>query len=189
MIISKFTDDWRLLTELSVDWPFSQEEVYTALENEEYFGEGDRTYCQEIKSPILKSIYNTVMSEAPALLSKMSSHPVFQEKWGLDYADQIINNSALSCFFVCDKHGYNTEVHIDNRTQVCTGMLFFNSFDDKDQATSFCTTHSGDNMLRMSSKYGAGWYAANTHDCWHVGANKTQRKRYALLFINKLILK
>ena len=189
MILSKFIGEWSLITELSVDWPFSQEEVYTALENEEYFGDGDRTYCHDIKSPVLKTIYETVMSEAPALLADMSKHHVFQETWGLDYADQIINNTTLSCHFICDKPGYNTDVHIDARTQVCTGMLFFNSVDDADQATTFCTNYRGDNPLRMSSKYGTGWYMANTHDGWHIGANNTQRNRYAIIFINKLSLK
>lgn len=189
MLTSKYTDDWRLITELSVDWPFSQEEVYTALENEEYFGNDDRTYCHHIKSPILKQIADTVAASIPVLLAEMSEQVEFKGKWGLDYDGQLINNTSSSCHFICDKPGFNTDVHVDNRTQVCTGMLFFNSVDDPDQATTFYTTHSKDMPLRMSSKFGCGWYAANTHDNWHVGANNTQRNRYALIFINKLVLK
>ena len=189
MIKSNYTDDWRLVTRLAVEWPFSQSQVYAALEQEEYFGDGDRTYCHDIKSPILQSIYNTVIAGIPALLAEMSEQNVFQSKWSLDYKEQIINNTVASCHFVKDKPGYNTQIHTDCITQVCTGMLFFNSFDDPEQSTSFCTSPSGDNSIRMSSQYGNGWYAANVASNFHIGANNTQRNRYAILFINKLNLK
>ena len=189
MIKSNYTDTWRLITKLSIDWPFTQEEVYTALENETYFGDGDRTFCHEIKSPILQSIMSTVEANIPILLREMNEQDRFQEVWNFKYKEQILNNNSWGCYFVCDKPGYDTDIHIDCRTQLCTGMLFFNKLDDPDQATSFYTTHSKDNPLRMSSQYGTGWYSANTHDCWHVGANNTQRNRYAILFINNLELK
>jgi hypothetical protein len=190
MITYKPIAEGRLIAELSANWPYSQEEVYTALENEEYFGNDDRTYCHDIKSPILKSIYDSAMGSAQELFQVMlDQHQFSTAVWGLDFKEQLANNTKLSGHFVCDKPGYNTSVHIDCRIQVCTGMLFFNSFDDIDQATTFYTDHNNNNPIRMSSKYGSGWYAANTHDCWHIGANNTQRNRYAILFINELNLK
>jgi hypothetical protein len=189
MIKSNYTDDWRLINKLSVDWPFTQQEVYTALENETYFGDEDRTYCHDIKSPILQFIMSTVEDSIPGLLREMNEQPAFQEIWNFKYKEQILNNTSWTCHIVCDKPGYNTDNHIDCRLQVCTGMLFFNSFDDVDQSTSFYTSHSKDGTIRMSSEFGNGWYTANTHINWHVGANNTQRNRYAILFINNLELK
>jgi hypothetical protein len=68
-------------------------------------------------------------------------------------------------------------------------MLFFNSFDDPDQSTSFYTSFGGASPIRISSEFGNGWYSANTQINWHIGANNTQRNRYAILFINNLELK
>lgn len=189
MLITQYTDDWRLLASLTAEWPYLQEEVYTALENEEYFGNSERTYCHDIKSPILKSIYDTVIASVPKLLAEMSEFTEFQSHWGLDYKEQIINNTKTSCYFICDKPGFSTGTHIDNKTQVCTGMLFFNSTDDVEHSTTFYTSPSGDNPVRISSKYGNGWYAANTYSNYHIGANTSLRNRYSMIFINKLDLK
>lgn len=189
MIISNYIDNWRLLAKLTFDLPCSQEEIYNALENEVYHGNEDRTYCHDIASPFLQAIYDTVMIQAPLLLAEMSEQIEFQGKWGLEYKEQIINNTSLSCHFICDKPGFDTDVHVDHRTQVCTGMLFFNKIDDPNQSTTFYTSPSKDNPVRISSECGNGWYAANTQDNWHVGANNTQHNRYALLFLHKLSLK
>jgi hypothetical protein len=189
MIKSNYTDNWRLINRLSINWPFTQEEVYTALENETYFGDGDRTFCHHIKSPILQSIMSTVEANIPVLLSEINDQPMFQEIWNFRYKEQILNNTSWTCHIVCDKPGYNTDNHIDCRTQVCTGMVFFNSFDDTDQSTTFYTTHNGDDPIRMSSEFGNGWFSANTQINWHLGANNTQRNRYAILFIINLDLK
>ena len=67
--------------------------------------------------------------------------------------------------------------------------FFFNSFDDPDQSTSFYTSFGGASPIRISSEFGNGWYSANTQINWHIGANNTQRNRYAILFINNLELK
>jgi hypothetical protein len=189
MIKHEYTDTWRLIARLAIDWPFTQEEVYSALEKEQYYGDEDRTYCPHPVSPILQEILNIVNSSIPNLLLDMTRQYDFKHKWCLEYEDQLINNTKTTCMFTCDKPGYIIDTHVDSRLQVCTGMIFFNNFDDPDQATTFYTSHSGDNPLRMSSQYGSGWYAANTHDCWHTGANNTQRNRYAIIFINKLDLK
>ena len=189
MIKSNYTDNQRLINKLSIDWPFTQEEVYTALENEECSGNEDRTFYYHVKSPILQSIMSTVKANIPVLLQEMNEQARFQEVWRFKYKEQILNNNSWECNFVCDKPGYNIGIHTDCRIQICLGMLFFNSFDDADQATTFYTTHSGDNPMRMSSEFGTGWYSANTHDSWHTGGNNTQRNRYAILFSNNLELK
>ena len=189
MIKSNYTDDWRLINKLSVDWPFTQEEVYTALENEEYVGDELRAFCHHIKSPVLQFIFNTVEASIPNLLREMNEQSAFQDIWNFRYKEQILNNTSWTCHIVRDKPGYNTDTHIDCRTQVCTGMLFFNSFDDPDQSTSFYTSFSKDSPIRMSSKFGDGWFSANTQINWHIGANNTQRNRYAILFIINLDLK
>ena len=189
MLKYDYTDEWRLIAKLSIDFPFAQQEVYTALEKEQYYGDEDRTYCPNPSSHILKEILDIVKTNIPNLLLDMTNHPEFKHKWCLEYSEQLVNNTKTSCMFICDKPGYNIDTHVDSRMQVCTGMLFFNYDNDPNQSTTFYTSHSKDNPLLMTSQYGTGWYAANTHDCWHSGANNTQRKRYAIIFINTLDLK
>ena len=188
MLTSQYTDDWRLLSQLTTNFPYSQEEVYTALQNEEYQGNDSRKICHEIKSPILQSIHKTVLDSVPALLEEISKFPDFVEHWGLADIKELVNNVKTSCQLVCDKPGFTTGVHIDCKSQVCTGMLFFNKTDDPDQSTSFYTSLSGDNPIRISSEYGHGWFSANTYWGYHIGGNNSSRDRYALIFISNLNL-
>ena len=189
MITSQYNDDWGLLSQLTTNFPYSQEEVYTALENEEYQGTDSRRCCFEVKSSILQLIRKTVVDYVPALLEEISKFPEFVEHWGLDDITELVNNVKTSCYFVCDKPGYTTGLHIDCKSQVCTGMLFFNQLDDPDQSTYFSPSPNGDNPVRISSEYGNGWFSANTYNGYHIGANNTLRDRYALIFVNKLNLK
>ncbi len=188
-IKSEYTDDWRLLNRLSVDWSYSQEEIYTSLEKEEFLGEG-RLYCNNLKSPVLKNILDFVNDNIPILLSELCDQDQFKnDLWHLDSKDQITNNITTMCCFICDKPGYTTSTHIDSRMTISSGMFFFNQQDDEKQSTYFYTTFDEQNPIRISSQCGNGWYAANTHYSWHVGSNNSLRDRYSLMFVNKLILK
>jgi hypothetical protein len=189
MIKSTYTDDWRLINQLSIAWPFAQEEVYTALENETYFGDEGRTYCHEIKSNILKSIYDTVVSNLPKLQEELFNQSEFQSHWGAEYACRMINNIKTTCHFICDKPGFTTGIHIDEKSSVCAGMIFFNKFDNADHSTTFCTSVNGDNPVQISSKYGNGWLSANTYNSYHIGGNNSSVNRYAIIIISKLDLR
>ena len=188
MIKSNYTDDWRLVNELSIDWQFSQEEVYTALENETYFGDEARTYCHEIESSILKSIYNTVVSNLPKLQEELFNQPEFQSHWGADYASRMLNNIKTTCHFICDKPGFTTGIHIDEKSSVCAGMIFFNKRNNTNHSTTFYTSIHGDNPIQISSKYGSGWLSANTYNSYHGGGNNSSFNRYAMIIISKLVL-
>jgi hypothetical protein len=189
MISFEYINEWRLVMKLSIAWPFDQHEVYSALENEDYYGDGDRVYCPTPKSSMLQQILDIVKEESQTLLKNINTRQEFKDKWCLDYNEQLLNNTKLTCMFVCDKPGFSLDSHIDSRLQVCTGMFFFNNFDDIKQSTTFYTTHQGENPIRLSSKYGTGWYAANDQDNWHSGGNFTDRNRYAIILIHKLDLK
>jgi hypothetical protein len=189
MIISQYINDWRLLSCLTATFPYTQEEVYEALQKEEYQGEDYRRICNEIKSPILQEIHKTVTDNIPSLVEGLTKFSDFVEHWGLDDINTLTSNLKTFCKFICDKPGFTTGIHIDNKSQVCTGMLFFNETDDPAQSTSFYTSLNGDNPLRISSQYGNGWFSANTYWGYHIGANNSQRDRYALLFISSLDLK
>ena len=188
MLTSQYTDDWRLLSQLTTTFPYSQEEVYTALQNEEYQGNDGRKWCYELKSPILQSIYKTVVDRVPTLLEEISKFPNFVEHWGLADINDLVKNVKTTCHFVCDKPGYTTGVHLDCKSQVCTGMLFFNKEDDLKQSTTFYTSPNKDNPIRISSEYGNGWFSANTYWGHHIGGNNSSRDRYALIFISNLNL-
>ena len=187
---SNYTDDWRMLNDLTINWPWTQEEVYAELEKEDYTGDGDRGYCWDPKSPILKKLLEGVVSSIPKLLLEASQQEQFsRDYWWLDYKEQLVNNTHFSYSIVKDKPGFDINLHLDHRVTICTGMLFFNSYDDPDQATTFYSSMSMEHPIRMSSIYGKGWYSANTHHSWHTGSNNSNRDRYAIIFNSLLTLK
>jgi hypothetical protein len=186
---SRYTDNWRLVNDLTIVWPWPQQEIYSALEQEEYIGD-DRAYCSSPKSPILAELLGNVATEIPKLLLEMSDQDQFKvDTWHLEYNEQLLNNTKVSCTFLRDAPGFTTKIHIDSRMTVCTGMLFFNSYDDADQSTTFYTSVTGDDPVRISSEYGKGWYSANTSYGFHCGSNNSLRNRYTVLFRNILNLK
>ncbi len=188
-IKTEYVDDWRLLCRLSADWKYTQQEIYTALENEKFEGT-DRMYANDLQSPILKDILDFTNSKVLDLLSELCEQNQFYvDLWHLENKEQILNNVTTMNCFICDQPGFTTSTHIDSRMTISSGMFFFNKDDDPDQSTYFYTTFDQDNPLRMSSQCGNGWYAANTHYSWHIGSNNSMRKRYALMFITKLVLK
>ena len=188
-ILSRYTDNWRLINELTVIWPWKQEEVYFALEKEKYIGDY-RAYCSSPESPILKELLSNVKNKVPDLLLEMSEQDQFKnDTWHLEYREQLLNNTNIACSLLRDLPGFTTDIHIDSRMTVCSGMLFFNSFDDPTQSTIFYTSVTGKDPVRISSEYGKGWYSANTSYSFHCGSNTSLRNRYAVIFTNVLNLK
>ena len=189
MLTVKYINDWRLIGELTFDYPYSQEQVYLALEQEEFLGTDSRTYCHAPKSIILQEMLDYVLKEAKRLLEEMCSLDQFKnDQWHLKSTEQMTRNTVVLGSFVRDAPGFNTDIHIDSRMTVCAGMLFFNKDNDSDQATTFYSSPNPTDPIQMSSQYGKGWYAANTAMNWHTGGNTSSRNRYAIMFTNSLNL-
>jgi|LauGreDrversion4_2_1035121.scaffolds.fasta_scaffold249735_1 hypothetical protein len=182
MIKATYIDDWRLISKLSAEWPFTQEEIYLALEQEEFIGE-ERAYCTIPKSIILQQLLNKMEEAIPKLLTELCEQEQFKKDlWHLESTEQMTNNVRTTCSFARDTPGFDTNIHLDSRMTVCTGMLFFNQDNDPLQSTCFYTTLTGNEPVCMSSQFGNGWFAANTSISWHTGGNASSRYRYSLIF-------
>lgn len=109
-----------------------------------------------------------------------------REIWGGTSLAQLQANSQPYCELLKDLPGMNTTIHVDHRSCVTAGMLFFNTEHDPKQSTKF---YANDTLIArwlpkitMSSAYGQGWYTANNHRSWHQGANRSDRVRYSIKF-------
>jgi hypothetical protein len=194
MLKSEYITDGPMLSNLIINWPYSQQEIYSALEQEDFSGptdyDGKRSFCFNPQSPILKDILDKGKESSAYLLNEICELDDFSiDLWHLENKQQIIKNVTTWIAFLCDKPGFTTSKHIDSRLTVCTGMFFFNKEDDADQSTYFYTEFNSDTPTRTSSQFGHGWYAANTHGSWHVGSNNSHRNRYSLYIIQQLNLK
>jgi hypothetical protein len=61
-------------------------------------------------------------------------------------------------------------------------MCYFIDGNDPDQGTVFYSDQQKNDPLEMTTGFGKGWMAANTHDSWHMGWNRSQQDRYSILF-------
>jgi hypothetical protein len=191
-IISTYEEDWKLFSKLQIEWPYTQQEIYSAFESEDFdYTQDLRVVLSNPKNQILQDLIKLVHEKISLhLLNEICLKDEFvNDLWGLETKEQMLANIITLCSVICDKPGYTTNTHIDCKTNVCVGMFFFNEFDDPDQATFFYTSFSENDPARTSSQYGNGWYLANTHYSWHKGSNNSSRKRYSLYFTNNLNLK
>jgi hypothetical protein len=188
-ITSKFTDEWRLINLLTVEYPWSQSEIYQALESENYVGD-IRAHCSNPSNPILRKLLDSIIAEIPGLFLQMCDQDQFKnDTWHLENSNQMLNNTIVLCAIFRDSPGFTTSIHLDSRMTVCSGMLFFNKEDNPDQSTTFYTSPEGNDPIRISSQYGTGWYSANTGYSYHCGSNNSLHNRYSIMFYNKLNLK
>jgi hypothetical protein len=106
--------------------------------------------------------------------------------WNGTSLAQLQANCQPFCELLKDLPGMDTTVHVDHRSCVTAGMLFFNTEHDPKQSTEFYASEMliarWLSKITMSSAYGQGWYTANHHRSWHRGANRSNRVRYSIKF-------
>lgn len=116
------------------------------------------------------------------LLSVLFANQEFLMNWGmpeLEYFDQL---TQLTASWVCTPANYvNHPWHIDNRSQVAFGMVYFTEQDNVLHSTWFDTGQYG-HLLRVPSAPGQGWMVVNTDQARHCGMNATDRVRYSFKF-------
>jgi hypothetical protein len=105
----------------------------------------------------------------------------FAAQWGIDPIMMMQNTTSFGTL-VLDKPGHVTGLHLDNRLLVASGMCYFIDGNDPDQGTVFYSDQQKNDPLEMTTGFGKGWMAANTHDSWHMGWNRSQQDRYSILF-------
>jgi hypothetical protein len=139
-----------------------------------------------LRGSILKQLFSHVLSEEFKLqwLSEMVKNPAFCKLWGSSSVQDIANYTILQANYVLDKPGARISMHLDNRLLLSTGMIYLNQSSDAtkpNQATVFYTDRDRSNPITITPAFASGWAAANTHNSWHEGFNKSEEKRYSLL--------
>jgi hypothetical protein len=131
----------------------------------------------------LASITQAIKQQQHLLLEYMWNNSLMKNQvWAGTSLEQLKQNTRAFCEVLRDLPGLTTSIHVDHRSCVTAGMLFFNPTDDAEQSTSFYTSEQGQAPMRMSSKIGNGWYTANWHKSWHEGGNTSENVRYAMKF-------
>lgn len=126
--------------------------------------------CQYMWSPEFKK----------TLLDLVWKDFMFQNKWGPRLNYEKLDDITIAEFQIHkDKPGFSTDFHLENRSQIAFGMIFFMHGDDPDRSTYFYQTENRDSPMQMPSGMGKGWLCVNTHWGWHEGWNKTTEDRYS----------
>lgn len=133
--------------------------------------------------PVLSKFIKSLQYAQEILLVKLWESPVFQQNWAnVNNIDQMKANISPYYELCKDLPGFATGIHVDTRTCVTAGMVFFNKSEIKEKSTVFYSTKASDFPKIMPCAPGQGWYSANWADSWHSGGNSSNDVRYSIKF-------
>lgn len=115
-----------------------------------------------------------------SILDTLYSEEWWSGYWGID-PERMRERTTAFGTLTLDKPGFGTGIHLDNRALVAVGICYFIPEDVPEQSTYFYTDKDKSNELRIRTGWGKGWIAANMHDSWHDGMNRSDRDRYLAL--------
>lgn len=180
--------------QLELDHGFEKNQIINDFQNEE-FEEPPGAYGQtgfslrrdvedkKIKSPRLQIISDYFRSDIfkKLMIDTFYSRSGFAGNWAIS-PERMFEITVSLGNIVCDKPGHNTNIHLDNRCLVAAGMCYFSEQDDPDISTYFFDTKERTNPIRIPTNFSTGWLAANMHDSWHDGYNKSNYDRYTVMY-------
>ena len=154
--------------------------------NSTAYGQTDfnnRYTIRNINDPNFKTVvdYFFTMEFKDSIVDALYSAPLFAGYWSIG-PDKMKSITKTFGTAVQDRPGHTTALHLDNRLLVATGMCYLIDGDDEQQSTIFYTDDKYSNPLRMHTGWGKGWLAANMHDSWHEGFNRSNNNRHSILF-------
>lgn len=192
----KSTLKWKV-THLHVDLPFSQEELLSELEQEEWVNPsvinnlgndnwgGVRFKCMnpKLEHRNMRLLHDFFQSDE---LKQRLVHWMYETddsmNWDWEWTpEQMCAHTRLHGEFSRDMPGFVNVMHTDYRKLVATGMVYFSSQDDDRLSTVFYDTMDRANAVRMTTDFGDGWWHSNGNNTWHEGWNKTDQVRYSAL--------
>lgn len=197
LIVTENPRDSILLTQLTTDLPYDKilESLSEEIWEPESVGlmKGYRQYAKRYtingskrqnsisSNPILKDITDYLRSDIfkNYVIDKLYETD-FRKWWGLD-KETMKNITSSWGAFVKDSPNTRVALHLDNRTLVATGMIYFIQDHQKNQQTTFYKTENKDDPLEIPTGLGKGWIAANSYNSWHEGINFSTVDRYSAL--------
>lgn len=174
--------------EVNLDITDSRADLIKDLETEYWTPDQDnlieRYYLEwgSIQSPRLQKLRDYACSDEfrYSVIDQLYNEPLFSGYWsiGPDRMKQVTNSFGT---ILRDQPGYHCGLHLDNRLLVATGMIYFCEQDDYDISTEFYTSCDKTDPVRITTGFGRGWVAANMHDSWHDGWNRSVHDRYSMI--------
>jgi hypothetical protein len=137
------------------------------------------------KSKVLQNIDRAFTHEAfkLQLIETIRAVPYFNNLWP---TDKLAEHTEVSTLWSRDLPGFEISPHLDNRLQICTGMIFFNEKNDPASGTKFTRTNGGEVFKTGNSGFGQGWLLVHDYHGWHYGKNASDSDRYHLTFHLKI---
>lgn len=111
------------------------------------------------------------------LLETLGAVPYFHNLWP---TDKLAELTQVSTSWGRDLPGFKISPHLDNRLQICTGMIFFNETNDPASGTKFTRTNGGPVIKTGNSGFGQGWILVHDYHGWHHGENASSTDRFHL---------
>lgn len=187
---------WKV-TRLHVDLPFSQADLLSELEQEDWV---NPSVINNLGNDNWGGVRFKCMQPKPEHHNMLQLHDFFQSDelkrrlvnwmyetdpsmtWDWEWTpDQMCTHTKLHGEFSKDMPGFVNVMHTDYRKLVATGMVYFSCTDDDRLSTVFYDTQDRDNAVRMTTNFGDGWWHSNGNNTWHEGWNKTDQVRYSAL--------
>jgi hypothetical protein len=178
-----FTEHRDLLYSVEYQLEADKETLLSEMKQQTYEYTGGRGFCTDPIGAVLGRIREYFHSSEfkMTLLDKFYENKIFQDElWKTD-KQTLANNTGCYCTFLCDKPGFRTHLHMDNRKLIGSGMCYFNTEPDPAQSTIFYTDKKYNDRIEMPTGFAKGWQAAVTHDAWHEGGNLGNTDRYTLM--------
>lgn len=145
---------------------FNHRRTIESINNPNFKSTVDYFFTDEFKNTIVDALYTA---------------PLFAGYWAIS-PEKMKSITKTFGTAVQDSPGHTTALHLDNRLLVASGMCYLIEDDDPEQSTFFYTDAQYNNPLRISTGWGKGWLAANMHDSWHEGHNRSNKNRHSILF-------
>jgi hypothetical protein len=179
-----------LLREL-IEQPWQPEVVTRQVQANER-GTGGRFNLQDLirgeydvsrlTGKIMREIYEGCRTDEfrKSMIRILYQNDLFKRIWAMP-PELLFKRTTSWGYWVKDEQKTTVELHLDNRTIVCSGMIYFVNTHNEDITTRFYTDPNRSNEVSVKTGWQTGWIAPNTHDSWHEGGNRSVTDRYALL--------
>lgn len=192
-----FTSRRETLYQVYLETPFSQTDIVAELQQQNwkpdgagYGVEGNNPdlmlrwkLYEPPTSPLLSEIHAYVAGKQfkSEVYNTLYSNPAFNADWGVPQ-DVMELRTTPFCSFLKDKPGFDSPLHLDTRSLVVSGMIYFIDDHETNKVTNFYTDNKRSNKIAITPGFGQGWMLGNIHDTWHDGANHGTTDRYSILY-------
>jgi hypothetical protein len=135
----------------------------------------------EFDVPLLEQILTYLKSTdiKDLMLDTLYADPKFHAEWKIS-RDRMDACTITSVQIVQDYPGFQAPLHVDNRGDVASGMIYLTEIDDERTSTFFYEDQHRNSPIRIPSEFCTGWFSANMATTWHEGFNKSNVKRHSI---------